>query len=456
MSIEATAVFSRAAPGFAPAIRELDGQVPGPLLCVDTTGHVHAAALPASAPVSGSELEGGRLQDLASGGARRARTALDQLRKRGHARLMIDLAPGERVEGFLMLVEQGAPGSVPTPRFELLPGIVDAAPFPLLALDGQRVIMTLNASCRELLGPDSGALVGRPLAALFGFAEQAASFEADLAAGVFSPRRCRVGAGANEREVVLAPRPVLTARGRPRGFVVWLQPAAEEPRSTSQSLEESIQSMAHDLRSPLCSVRGFASLLERDFAPLLGETGCGYLDRLRSSVDRMQGLLEELLELSRVRQALGPRVWLAPRDLFASLAAELKPQLEERAIELALSGDPPLVYADPTRFYQVVLNLVTNAIQHMGSHSDPRIEIAVECRESSRVLVVRDNGCGIDPDDQQRIFELFTRGKGSGGRSTGLGLALVKRIMAAHGGRIAVVSTPGSGATFEASFPDSD
>jgi two-component system OmpR family sensor kinase len=101
------------------------------------------------------------------------------------------------------------------------------------------------------------------------------------------------------------------------------------------------------------------------------------------------------------------------------------------------------VFADPTRFSQVLLNLVTNAIQHMGDVPDPEIRLDVEDEPGGATLIVQDNGRGIPEEAHARIFELFHCARANGARpASGLGLGIVKRIMDAHGGRIEVQSRP--------------
>jgi signal transduction histidine kinase len=219
--------------------------------------------------------------------------------------------------------------------------------------------------------------------------------------------------------------------------------------------DECLRDVAHDLRSPLTAVGGFVKLLERDLGARADEVARGYFEQLRGGIDRMHSMLERLIELGCIGSSALNSTVLVPGDGFRQLAAELKPLLEERGITLRLPPDPPPVYADPTRFAQVVLNLVTNAIQHMGDVPEPEIRLEVETERGGSALIVRDNGTGIPEEAHARIFELFGCARMSGARpASGLGLGIVKRIMDAHGGRIEVESRPEQGATFRAFFPN--
>jgi two-component system phosphate regulon sensor histidine kinase PhoR len=199
--------------------------------------------------------------------------------------------------------------------------------------------------------------------------------------------------------------------------------------------DECLRDVAHDLRSPLTAVGGFVKLLERDLGSRLDEAARGYFEQLRLGIERMHWMLERLIELGCIGSSALNSILLAPGEGFRQLAAELKPLLEDKGITLLLPSDPAPVYADPTRFSQVVLNLLTNAIQHMGDVPDPEIRLDVEAHA--------------------RIFDLLRCERVNGARpASGLGLGIVKRIMDAHGGRIEVESRPDHGATFLAFFPN--
>lgn len=222
-------------------------------------------------------------------------------------------------------------------------------------------------------------------------------------------------------------------------------------RRDPAELEGCIHGVAHDLRGPLCSARGFARLLERDFGLVLGEIGRGYVERLRDGLDRIQSLLDGLLELSRLHHGVARRTYTPTLDVLRGLAAELKPELEERDVELELPEVAPAIWADPLHLYQVVSNLVTNAVRHMGDGPERRVRIAFETQPDAIALIVSDNGRGIPAVDHGRVFQPFTSLDGGG---AGLGLAIVRRIAEAHGGRVELRSASGAGAEFRVSFPN--
>ena len=169
----------------------------------------------------------------------------------------------------------------------------------------------------------------------------------------------------------------------------------------------------------------------------------------------MEALINDLLELSRIGQANGRREQVDPLGLLKQLGHEFKPRLEAASIRLSLPDAPPQLSCVRTQLYQVFSNLIGNAIDHMGDADAPLIEVEVSEESDHCVVCVRDNGVGIAARDHERVFEIFqTLGRRSGERrSTGIGLAIVKKVADGHGGRAWVESEPGQGAAFFVSFP---
>lgn len=220
-----------------------------------------------------------------------------------------------------------------------------------------------------------------------------------------------------------------------------------EKRNTE--LERFTYTVSHDLRSPLVTIRGFLGYLRQD-------AGSGDLTRfdrdlgrIANAVDRMQALLNDLLELSRVGRIMNP-----PEDIpFGQIVKEtvdlLAGLVQARKVELKIERDLPVVHGDRNRLIEILQNLISNGIKFMGTQPNPVVEIGTrgQDEEGKTIFFVRDNGMGIDPRYQERIFGLFNR-LNPDIDGTGIGLTLVKRIVEVHGGRIWVESHPGEGATF--------
>jgi PAS domain S-box-containing protein len=225
-----------------------------------------------------------------------------------------------------------------------------------------------------------------------------------------------------------------------------------ELEAKNAELERYTYTVSHDLKSPLVTIRGFLGYLEKD--ALAGNTKKVKDDvrRIEDATKKMQALLNDLLELSRIG-----RLTNQPTDaLFMEIVKEavelVRGQLEAKNVFIELQDTPAIVHGDRTRLIEVVQNLVDNAIKFMGDQPKPKVTIGAISKTSETVFFVRDNGIGIERQFHERIFELFSK-LNTDSEGTGIGLALVKRIIEIHKGRIWLESEPGKGTTFYFTLP---
>jgi signal transduction histidine kinase len=230
--------------------------------------------------------------------------------------------------------------------------------------------------------------------------------------------------------------------------------AATELSRKNAELEHCVTALAHDLRSPLVALLGFSRLLRQDYGALLDDTGTHFVDRIEQAGRTMEDLIHDLLELSRIGKPGERKALVNPATVLHQLQAELKPRLEAAGIELELPHDPPLVFCDRTRLYQVFSNLIGNAIDHMGACEQPRIAVSIFEEGDVCHISVSDSGCGIDSKHHEQVFEAFqSLGPARDGRTgAGIGLAIVKKIAETHGGRAWLESRSGCGTTFHVTF----
>ena len=237
----------------------------------------------------------------------------------------------------------------------------------------------------------------------------------------------------------------------------WIESEREklinELEETNGELERFTYTVSHDLKSPLITIKGFLGFLEQDATS-------GNIVRLKSDIkriadatDKMQLLLNELLELSRIGRLTNPYQSVSFEELAHEMVELLYGRLHEKEIQVHIQANLPNIYGDRRRLSEVLQNLIDNAAKFMGDQPNPRIEIGQQGNQNGMpVLFVKDNGVGIDPIHQDRIFGLFNKLDATSD-GTGIGLALVKRIIEVHGGRIWVQSEVGKGATFFFTLP---
>lgn len=229
----------------------------------------------------------------------------------------------------------------------------------------------------------------------------------------------------------------------------------EELEAKNAELERFAYTVSHDLKSPLITIRGFLGFLHEDSRAGNMPRLEADIQRITGATDKMQALLNDLLELSRVGRLIN-KPELVPFHQIVTEAVELvHGRLSNGVIEVSIANDLPMVYVDHPRLVEVMQNLIDNAAKFMGDQSSPRIEIGQKGFSSEMpVFYVRDNGVGIPAEFMENIFGLFNK-LDARTEGTGVGLALVKRIIEFHHGKIWAESEPGNGATFYFSLPAS-
>ena len=211
-----------------------------------------------------------------------------------------------------------------------------------------------------------------------------------------------------------------------------------ELETKNAELERFAYTVSHDLKSPLVTIRGFLGLLERDAAAGDAERMRRDAGKIRAATEVMGQLLDELLELSRIGRQINPPQEVALAELAREAVDLVADSLTERGVEVHISSALPVVVGDRARLLEVFENLLENAVKYMGDQPAPRIEVSPRNGDPT-VCCVRDNGVGIDPRYHEKVFGLFER-LSTEQDGTGVGLALVKRIVEVHGGRIWVES----------------
>jgi light-regulated signal transduction histidine kinase (bacteriophytochrome) len=225
-----------------------------------------------------------------------------------------------------------------------------------------------------------------------------------------------------------------------------------ELQSSNAELEQFARITSHDLHEPLLAISGFVKLLKRRYRGKLDAKADEFIDFTIEGTSRMEKLLRDLLEYSRIGSKKKPYRELALGSLLDQALQNLKSNIDASGAEVK-AHNLPSIWVDDTLIIQLFQNLVGNAIKFSGNKA-PVIEIFSEKREKDWVISIRDNGIGIDPQYADQIFIIFNRlHRENEYLGTGLGLAICKKIMARHEGDIWVDSVPGKGSTFSFSLP---
>ncbi|WIV66272.1 sensor histidine kinase [Natrialbaceae archaeon AArc-T1-2] len=231
-----------------------------------------------------------------------------------------------------------------------------------------------------------------------------------------------------------------------------LEQLVADLEESNERLEQFAYAASHDLQEPLRMVSSYLQLIERRYEDELDEDGTEFLSFAVDGADRMRSMIDGLLEYSRVETEGDP---LEPVDLEAVLEDvrdDLQVKIDETDATIT-AASLPRVSGDPNQLRQLFQNLFENAIEYSGD-DPPRIHVSATRNGTEWTVSVRDEGIGIDSDDQDRVFELFHRAHSRHESSgTGIGLALCQRIVERHGGTIRVDSEPGEGTTFSFALP---
>jgi signal transduction histidine kinase len=270
----------------------------------------------------------------------------------------------------------------------------------------------------------------------------------------------------DETEAMLAQERLQAERDQLRQVVQQMERAEQELRqlkadlelrvaqrtselaAANKELEAFSYSVSHDLRAPLRAIDGFSRILQEDYDSRPEATRQRYLGLIRNATQQMGQLIEDLLAFSRLgRQAINLQI-VYPEALARQVLEELRGEQEGRQLEIIL-GQLPACQADPALLKQVFINLIGNALKFSRSRERSRIELGCHETPEETIWFVKDNGVGFDQRYAPRLFGVFQRlHPAEEYEGTGVGLALVQRIIQRHGGRIWAEAEPDKGATF--------
>ncbi|MBF0562460.1 MAG: PAS domain S-box protein, partial [Alphaproteobacteria bacterium] len=219
--------------------------------------------------------------------------------------------------------------------------------------------------------------------------------------------------------------------------------------ASNAELQQFAHTASHDLQAPLRMITSYLGLLEKRYGAVFDDEGREFLNFASDGAKRMSGLLHDLLEYARVGGSGMELTPIESASVVDEALANLAVAITESGCEIVVDRPLPVVLGDRSQLVRLFQNLIGNAVKYHDPVRVPHVRICAARTGSEWVFSVEDNGIGIKPEHFDKIFMIFQRLHGLGKyEGTGVGLAIVKRIVERHGGRIWVTSTPGAGATF--------
>jgi PAS domain S-box-containing protein len=329
-----------------------------------------------------------------------------------------------------------------------LDAILASSPDAVIVTDRHERILLINPAAATTFGVDPGRVNGRPLIEAINRPELTDAIRNPQAG---TPRQLAMDDGST---LFASASPIAAASGDLIGHVIVLRDVTYF-KQLDELKSEFVATVSHDLRVPLTFMRGYATMLPMvgQLNPKQGE----FASKIVVGIEQMSELIEDLLDMNRIEAGVGlAREACTADELVTSAVTPLRNNAANKNITLTTDLAPalPALSGDRTLLRQAISNLVDNAIKYTPSGG--RVRVFTEQRDGSVIVGVQDNGIGIAPTDQLRLFEKFFRVKQRdtmGIKGSGLGLAIVKSIVERHGGRIWVESRLGQGSTFYVALP---
>lgn len=346
--------------------------------------------------------------------------------------------------------------------------ILEAIAEGVLVTDEHNRIALFNAAAEEILGLRREQMLGRPASDFIGLYGEAGRtwiealqrWSSGDAAEQDAPLEARLSLDDLERIVALSTAPV-RHDGDFVGTVTTFRDITQEVE-VDRLKSEFVATVSHELRTPMTSIKGYVEMLLMEAVGTVNDEQRRFLQTIKTNIDRLGGLVNDLLDISRI-EAGRVQLSLEPLDVAGILtetreAFLRRSRLESKPMTINVEADDelPVVVADRDRLRQVLTNLVENSFNYTEPNGD--IVLTASRLGDFVQIQVQDNGIGIEPQEQERVFERFFRGEQALNLSvggTGLGLSIVRQLVRMHGGELTLQSegVPGQGTTFTFTLP---
>ncbi|HFD38720.1 MAG TPA: PAS domain S-box protein [Anaerolineae bacterium] len=337
---------------------------------------------------------------------------------------------------------------------------IEASRDAIWVSDANRRITMVNSALERLTGRRREDLLGQTCRYLLGARTCEGAYLCDVTCPFLAPESESGGiegyiatATGQDAWVEVSYGRVTDPDGRLAG-VVHIVHDLTERKEVEQLKDEFISMVSHELRTPLHHIKGFATTLLQTDVEWDAATQRDFLESINREADRLTDLVEKILHLSRLESRELPmeKGWYQVSDLVDGALQRRHSLIADRPVEIDLAPELPALFVDGEEIEVVLMNLIENAAKY--STPGAPITLTVHQQDEQVIFAITDQGIGIPPEHQERIFERFYRVEREGQRvaGTGLGLAICKRIVEAHGGRLWVESAPGVGSRFSFSL----
>ncbi|MEW6380366.1 MAG: ATP-binding protein [bacterium] len=353
--------------------------------------------------------------------------------------------------------------------------LIETANVLIVVLNRNGEVILSNKKCEEITGYSKNFILGKSWLQLMTPAEVREEYTSRFTASLSSktPSSCECPIVTHDgaiRIISWHSTPVIDQTGNIIGIINVGEDITEEKNlqqeleAKNKALEEKneelqnfVSIVSHDLKSPLYILQDFTAILLNDHKNEFGEDVIYYLERIRKNAENMEKLIIDILEFSKIGTTEGDYQSFPITQIVQRAVDELKPKIDEKNIRVTISSEFPTLLCDPGRILQVFTNLISNSVKFMNpDEAAPMIEIGCRAREGEYEFFVKDNGIGIEKEYHEKVFKIFQRLKElKHVEGTGVGLAIVKKIIENHGGKVWVDSAKGKGATFHFTLPAS-
>ncbi|GAB4436300.1 MAG: hypothetical protein OHK0040_07520 [bacterium] len=221
----------------------------------------------------------------------------------------------------------------------------------------------------------------------------------------------------------------------------------------NKDMEVFVSAVSHDMKTPIIAVKGFINLINKKYKEKLPKELNKYIYQIEKGVDRIEELVKDLLNLSRVEKVLTKRERISLDEVLQASLKSIRPLIRHRKPKIKIIGERPIVIGNWLAFFQIFTNLIANAIKYTPDDRKPEVKVFINQKDEGWLFIVSDNGIGLTDKERASVFEPFTKVKTLLREGSGVGLSIVKRIVEGLGGKIWLESEKGKGSSFYIYLP---